>query len=115
MIQPIKIIRGTTKTLSINIVDEDGNFYRLRDSDVLRFGVKRHPGDSKYIIIKEQTGSVDDQNEYIFSINPEDTEAMSYGDYYYDVGVQTGNSYYNIIECSPFEVSYNITERRKDT
>ncbi len=114
MVQPIRIIRGTTEIITINIIDENGNVYRLQESDTLRFGVKKHPGDSKYIIIKEQSGSSDVQNEYIFLINPEDTEAISYGTYYYDVGVQIGNSYYNIIECSPFELAYNITNRRAD-
>ena len=37
-------------------------------------------------------------------------QRMNFGGYWYDVGLQSEGSYYNIIPASPFEVAYNVTK-----
>lgn len=110
MIQPISIIRGTTQMVNIDLVDAGGNPYSIGSDEVIRFGVKRHPEDEEYLLIKELT--IDNQDEvgtYVLTLAPVDTERMKFGRYYYDVGMQSGEQYYNVIECSTFNIRYNIT------
>lgn len=108
--QTIKIVRGTTNSFSVVITDEaTGDPYTLEAGETLRFGVKSMPTDSAYLITKE-FDTADDNGNYGFVLDPDDTINMSFGSYYYDVGMQSGDDYYNVIVASPFEVCYNITE-----
>ena len=109
MKQPLAIVRGTTKTMSISVTDESGSAYTLGDYEVLRFGVKKSPGDDVYLFSKEISSSDLVDGAYAFTINPGDTDSLDFGCYYYDVGLQSGNAYFNIIECSEFRLDYNIT------
>lgn len=111
MKQPLAIVRGTTKTMTISVTDDSGSAYTLGNNEVLRFGVKKHPGDSVYLFSKEMSSSSLNNGAYSFIINPADTEGFDFGCYYYDVGLQSGSEYFNIIECSEFRVEYNITSR----
>lgn len=111
MKQPISMIRGTTQTISIKVNGADGSPYTFLEGDVLRFGVKKNPKDSEYLIMKELTSAnLDEDDSFILILEPSDTIGLDFGSYAYDVGLQTGQSYFNVIECSDFEVTYNITE-----
>ena len=111
MQQPMAIVRGTTKTVTVRVTDDDGQVYTLGSNEVLRFGVKKHPGDSAYLFSKDMSSSSLVDGVYTFIINPADTENLCFGDYYYDVGLQSGSEYFNVIECSEFRVDYNVTQR----
>lgn len=116
MIQPISVIRGTTQMINIDLVDAGGAPYSLGNDEVLRFGVKRRPEDEDYLLEKELTAV--NQNEdgtYILTLEPDDTARMKFGRYYYDVGMQSGEQYYNVIECSNFHIRYNITAHVRGT
>ena len=108
--QTIKIVRGTTNSFSVAITDkETGDPYELSTGEFLRFGVKLLPTDTTYIL--EKTISEADENDkYTFVIDPSDTINLSFGSYWYDIGLQSGSAYYNIISASPFELAYNITK-----
>ncbi len=111
MKQPLAIVRGTTKTMTIGVTAEDGSTYELEEGEILRFGVKKHPGDSTYLFSKEMSASSLTDGVYTFKIDPVDTENLDFGCYYYDVGLQHDNEYFNIIPCSDFRVEYNVTKR----
>lgn len=109
--QPITIVRGTTLPLSVSITDANGDAYTLSAGETLRFGVKNTPADTEYIFSKEMTANDDDgDGNYCFAINPADTIELGFGVYWYDIGLQNGAAYYNVIPASEFNVAYNITE-----
>lgn len=111
MKQPLAIIRGTTQVVNISVNDPGGGAYKLTAGEVLRFGVKRKPEDpdSECVIKKELTAENLDDNVYVLTLLPADTRDLPFGSYFYDVGLQSGNNYYNVIECSDFVIGYNIT------
>lgn len=114
MQQPISIIRGTTKTIDISVASAVGGEYVLGNTDVLRFGVKQQPYHRTCVIEKELTSAHYRDNAYVLTITPDDTERLECGTYYYDVGLQVGASYFNVIECSKFEIRQNITSRKTE-
>lgn len=111
MKQPLTIIRGTTQVINISVNNEDGTPYTLTGGEILRFGVKKKPEDSDDLLVvkKELTAANLDDGVYVLTLLPVDTKALPFGSYYYDVGLQSGNNYYNVIECSEFILAYNIT------
>lgn len=114
MKQPITMVRGTTQTISINLADATGAAYVLAEGDVLRFGVKKCPTDKQCLLIKELTSANADENTaglYVLNLSPADTEPLDPGYHFYDVGLQIGTEYINVIECSKFELLPNITSR----
>jgi hypothetical protein len=107
--QYISIVRGTTNAFGINITDAEGNIYTLETDQVLVFGVKRKPTDLERVLVKTITHSVN--GDYYLELTPADTELIEPGKYFYDVGLQQGESvFYNVIEASVFEIKPNITE-----
>ena len=107
--QTISIIRGTTNTFGIALTNEEGAPVLLEEGQVIVFGVKKNPKDIDCIFVKRTTGLVDDV--YCFTIEPSDTIDLEVGRYFYDVGIQHGDSiYYNAIESSIFNLEQNITK-----
>lgn len=112
MKQHLSIIRGTTEKFALTIRDEDDVVYTMSDTESLRFGVKTDPEDTEYIFVMNiAPDAVNDEGAYEFTIRPWQTEDLELGHYYYDVGMQSGDDYYNIIEVSNFIVKPNITKR----
>ena len=109
--QPLSMVRGTTLALALTLTDESGEPYSLSSGEVLRFGVKKKPEETDYLITKEAGPSdVDDDDNYVFVLNPADTEELPFGCFFYDVGLQSGSNYFNVIEASNFKIAYNVTE-----
>lgn len=50
---------------------------------------------------------------YSVELVPSDTQSMSVGTYYYDVGLQRGVEYYSIINTSKFELVWNVTKKQE--
>lgn len=105
----VKIIRGTTNTFNITVTDASGNLYSLASGEKLLFGVKKKHTDEEYLILKTVTDGTN--GVYTVTINPDDTEDLDCNRYFYDVGIQSGTAFYNVIEASVFEVCKNITKR----
>lgn len=109
--QTISIVRATTNTFTLNVTDENGDAFALTGGQVFRFGVKTLPGDTQYLISKTITGADSDgAGGYLFTLDPSDTKSLPFGSYWYDVGMQDGTQYFNVIPASPFEIKYNVTE-----
>lgn len=103
----IEVVRGTTNTLKITVTDSSGELYNLDANEKMLFGVKKNHTDSTYILIK--TIETCENGVYTVSLRPEDTELCDCCKYYYDVAIQSGDDFYNVIEASVFHVKKNIT------
>lgn len=114
MKQPISIVRGTTNFFRIDIVDQDGEPYKMGEDEKLVFGIKANPLDSERIFTKEISANgttVAGGTFAILDLYPSDTLYIEPGKYVYDIGLQVGdNNFYNVVEASQFEIKPNITE-----
>lgn len=89
--------------------DGDGVPYVLVAGEQIVFGLKAKPGDAELLLVK--TATYVTVGLYEFTLCPEDTEALAPGRYSYDVALQSGTDFYNIIEPSPFVIEPNVTCR----
>ena len=108
MINKIKIVRGTTNIFNITINDESGAVYELTGSDKIVFGVKRDPEDTEFVLLKT-ADFVESNGVYSVTLTPEDTINLKCVNYSYDVSLQSGANFFNVIEPSPFVIIPNIT------
>lgn len=74
----ITLTRGDTAVLRLDITDDKGNPYKLTDSDVVIFTLKRSVMEKDVIFQKSMV-----DGEII--IHPQDTSHLEYGQYVYDV------------------------------
>lgn len=104
----VEIVRGTTNTFQITVTNAFGQLYELGANEKLLFGVKKNHTDSTYIFVK--TVKVGKNGVYTVTLHPEDTEKCDCCKYFYDVSIQSGDNFFNIIEASCFHVKKNITK-----
>jgi hypothetical protein len=104
----IQMIRGTTQVFKISVTDANESPYVLGSGEFLLFGVKAKPEDNSYVVLKSVSSGA--YGVYTVTLAPKDTFYMPYGRYVYDVGLQSGNDYYNIIPTSGFAVLPNVTK-----
>lgn len=110
----IELIRGTTFECIVSVQDADGAAYTLAVGEKLLFGIKRTPADLNLELIKTLTSSdAAPTGGYKLSLTPDDTEGLPSGMHYYDVGLVSGNDYYNVIPISRFCLVENITSKSK--
>lgn len=109
MVQKIEIVRCTSNVLQINVTDANGAAYTLGDGEAVVFGVKKEAADTDLLIVKT-AASVGD-GVFMVALHPDDTENLPAGRYWYDVGVEKGADYFNVIELSPFVLVQNVTCR----
>lgn len=107
----VEIVRGTTNTFEITLTNANGEPYILGSGEKLLFGVKKNHSDKEYIFVKTVRNCDDDNGKYTVTIHPEDTELCECCKYYYDVAVQSGDNFFNVIEASFFHIRKNITCR----
>lgn len=101
----IRLTRGDTAKISIAIDNAtSGHAYVLEDGDTLTFTIKKSVYETNAIIQKVMTGSA------TISIEPEDTEDLSYGAYVYDVQLTTeSGEIYTVVEPSEFNLTSEVT------
>lgn len=109
--QPLEIIRGTTNTFEIYLTDATGTAYTMRPEEQLIFGVKQSYCDTEYKLTKVITPSDYESGKYAFTIMPSDSENLLATDYFYDIGLQSDDNYYMVVECNRFSIHPNITHR----
>lgn len=108
-VQPLEIVRGTTKAFGLAVTDENGEVYALEADQVLVFGLKRAALDTERVLVKKITHSI--SGEYYLELMPADTADLEPGKYVYDVGMQSGSTvFYNVIKASPFTILPNVTQ-----
>lgn len=108
MKQDIYIIRGTSNKFSVSVTDATGAPYVLAEGEKLIFGLKQKPTDDVCVLEKPLTGGAD--GVYTFELTPTDTANLACTRYLYDVGLQSGDKFFNIIEPSTFDVRPNVTK-----
>lgn len=108
MAKDIRMVRGTSRTFEIAVTDADGNAYTLRDGEKVIFGVKKNTNDEELLICKVVSECTDGVCKV--ELDPEDTANLAVGKYYYDVGLQTGEDYYIVVELSNFAITANVTK-----
>lgn len=109
MANKIEIVRGTTNRFSITVTDANDALYNLASGEKLVFGIKRKRSDIDCLVVKTVTSG--NNGVYTIDLEPEDTEALDYGTHFYDVGLLSGEDYFNIIKPSTFEIVANVTKR----
>jgi hypothetical protein len=109
MVQKIEIIHCTTNTIQVSVSDADGLPYSLAVDEKIVFGLKVKPGDSELLLVK--TAYSVGVGLYEIVLRPEDTENLAAGRYSYDVGLDDGKDFFNIVEPSPFVIEPNVTCR----
>lgn len=108
----LEIIRGTTMSFLLTVKNDDGTNYTLSDGEKIIFGVKLEPEKGDYIIKKVITSENAQDNGYIISLKPEDTQQMDFKDYRYDIGLQTTEGdYYMLVTCNQFIVNKAVTAK----
>lgn len=108
MVQGIEIVRGTTLPISLEVTDANGLPHTAAAGEVILFGIKKEATDAAPIFCKAAVAE-DETGVYSITIYPENTQGLAPGRYYYDVGLESGGDYFNIIEPSPFMILPNIT------
>lgn len=108
MMQGIDMVRGTTVPITVEITDANGSPYALASGEVVLFGIKKEATDAAPIFCKAAVAG-SETGVYSVTIYPEDTLDLAPGRYYYDVGMESGGDFFNIIEPSPFMILPNIT------
>lgn len=104
----IFMTRGDTVSLSVDLVDLNGDPYYLQDGDVAIFRVKRNVCDKKLLIEKELEVSEDDNLLYLY-IEPEDTEKLCFGVYVYEIEVIIDDEYhYTVIDNGTLELGKEL-------
>lgn len=104
----ITVTRGDTAQFHFHREDSDGNKITT-EPDRLYFTVKNKPQDKTAVFQKTLEDMLfDEDSEYHFIIDPEDTDKMRFGNYYYDIevideGVKT------TISFGVFEVLAEVT------
>lgn len=106
----IQLTRGDTARLTVDLdcFLEDGTKqpYTMRNDDVLTLSVKRTAKSFKACLQKDVKGS----NE--IHIKPEDTAALDFGSYVYDVELCTAEGdVYTVIENKTFKIGVEVTTR----
>lgn len=99
----IKLTRGDTARITVNLKTSTGEDYELLDDDELILSVKKSVISDCYLLQKKITGTE------TFYLKPEDTNDINFGKYKYDVQLVTNEEVYTIIEPSTFEVMPEVT------
>lgn len=106
----VEIVRGTTNNFAVQIFDKiTGENYTSVEGERALMGVKKCKNAKEYIFVK--TAEVDQTGCACFKIRPEDTEELCCDRYFYDVGLECGEDFYNLIEASAFRIKNNITRK----
>lgn len=98
----IYLTRGDTASLQVNLCD-GGNVYNLQPGDKLTMTVRKTIDSSKaFSIVANEDG--------VLSIVHNDTAALDYGVYVYDIQLTTTDGgIYTVIPVSTFEVGQEVT------
>jgi hypothetical protein len=97
----ITLTRGDYASFHIDIFDEAGGAYELKDDDIVTFTVKRNTRTEEALV---QKNGVD------IEIFPEDTENLRYGTYSYDVQLTPNDNHIDtFIGPADFVITEEVT------
>ncbi len=100
----IKLTRGDTARLTVNITNDSGEAYEIQNGDELTLSLKKTVKDDETVMSKTIKGSD------TFHIEPKDTSDLKFGKYIYDVQLTTSDGdVYTVIPPSTFEILTEVT------
>lgn len=84
----ITLTRGDTFKAQISITDKEGNPYVIQEGDSVRFAMKKSYSDpdTEILIVKNIP-----TDTLILTLDPEDTKALPFGTYVYDIQLTTAS------------------------
>ena len=107
----INIPKGTSASISVTVCYADGSPYPYNAADTVRLAVK-HDVNQPTADLSKTAVYDPDTAAYIFTFAPEDTAAMLFDRYWYDVGLQTADGdYFMIITKSEFNITPAISQK----
>ena len=98
----IYLSRGDSATISVDIVDDEGEPYTPQSGESVVFTLKRTPSQCKQLIVKEFENV---NSELVVTLTQDDTSVLAFGVYYYDVAlVDDEGNVFTIIQPTEFEL-----------
>jgi hypothetical protein len=96
--------------MQVTVCDATGRPYNLGAGEKVVFGIKRVSEEDDAPLVVKVADSI---GEGVFSVKlcPEDTADLPCGDYLYDVGLDTGDDFFNVIKPAAFKITKNVTHR----
>ena len=82
----ISLTRGDSFECTFKAYEQDGERYVLQDGDKVAFAMKQSLDDTEPCLYKELDG-------YTLVLDPEDTEGLDFGTYWYDVHIVYSDGY----------------------
>lgn len=112
MLQTIYVVPNRTYNFELQVTDSNGEIYRLNEGESFIFGIKEY-SKGQYIFEPKRIEYTDnDDTPYIINLSVAETALLDVNKkYYYDVGLNTNNSYYPIIDYSPVVVIPYVTTK----
>lgn len=99
----IYLTRGDTADINVIIKDNNGEVYNMQSGDVLRFTIKINCITTDIVIQKTVTNNT-------ISLDPEDTENLNYGSYWFDLELTTaGGDVYTVLAPHRFNLCDEVT------
>ena len=98
----IHLTKGDSAYLNVEITNDDGTPYNIKEGDTLTMTLKATNGTQ----IFSKTGKAYES----IIIEPQDTINVGVGRYKYDIQLNTENQVYTIIPVSSFFIEEGITE-----
>lgn len=99
----IKLIRGDTAVLNVNLATDDGSAYSLSSDDAGMFSLKRSYRDEDYVL---QIPVVNDQVTFAHN----DTKDLPDGDYVYDIQITLADGQVFTIARGKFMLLADVTK-----
>lgn len=93
MLAPIKnlaINKGNTKKFKLQLLNQDNNIIIPEDNVMIYFTVKEDAYVTEYIFQKSLNNGIyfsKKENAYIIEIDIDDTDLLTYKDYFYDIAI----------------------------
>ena len=92
----IELTRGDSASIVFSAVNEDGTTYTPQSGDVLKFAVANEVGANPVFVISN-TYTTSTETFWTVNIAPNDTADLDFGDYVWDLQIESGNNVTTII------------------
>ena len=111
----MQITRGNTKYLKFQRHYCDDEVITELPQNIY-FSIKYDYNQDEFLIQKTLNNGIEydtKDNYYYITINPDDTEDLPYGKYYFDIKV-VDNDYKNTIACDELEITERVTSANNE-
>lgn len=97
----MQMIRGDSESIKVTL-----SGYEPQPGDYVELTVRKTPTSSPVIYKRETFG---EEASVVFSISPEDTESLKFGDYVYDVQLTFNGTIKTVVGPSSFVIGEEVT------